>query len=43
MSKVITIGLKKQLEHVKHQSTSKHAQMQDEQQVQPKLEKKIVF
>jgi hypothetical protein len=32
---LITISLKKQLEHVAHQPTSKPAQKQDEQQVQP--------
>jgi hypothetical protein len=42
MSKVVTISLKKQLEHVKHQSISKHAQMQDEQQLQP-TKKKLFF
>jgi hypothetical protein len=42
MSKVVTISLNKQLEHVKHQSISEHAQMQDEQQLQP-TKKKIIF
>jgi hypothetical protein len=37
MSKVIAISLKKQLEHVKQQYLLEHAQMQNEQQVQPTI------
>lgn len=39
MSKVVTISLKKQLEHVKHQFILEHAQMEDEQQLQPTKKK----
>ncbi len=34
MSRVVTKSLRKQLEHVKRQHVQKHAQAQDEQQLQ---------